>query len=108
MSTDVCAIVSAVGKKTKRQKIIADQRRKSNLSSFPVQEIGSNQTPSRVQTTTLYPPSSGIQNESLYIYPVHLIKKDLTKTLLLSILAISLELALFLVLEKHLILPFRI
>jgi len=48
------------------------------------------------------------QNNSFYSYPVQLIKKDLTKTLLLSILAVSLELALFLILEKHLILPFKI
>jgi len=107
MSTDACAIVSTVSKKTKRQKIIADLRR-STFSSFPVQKLSPVETLSPVQTSTLYSSPSISQNESLYIYPVHLIRKDLTKTLLLSILAISLEVALFLLLEKHFVLPFRI
>lgn len=107
MSTDACDIVSTMSKKTKRQKIIADQRR-SAFSSFPVQKNVPVEIPSPVKTLSELPTPSANQNESLYIYPVHLIRKDLTKTLVLSILAISLEAALFLILERHLILPFRI
>lgn len=97
-----------MSKKTKKQKIIADQRRKSILFSLPINETSPNPTPSQAPASTFHSPSSINQRVSLYIYPVHLIRKDLTKTFLLSILAISLEIALFLVLEKHLILPFRI
>ena len=107
MSTDACDIVSTMSKKTKRQKIIADQRR-SAFSSFPIEKNVSIEIPSSAKTLSLHPAPSSNQNESLYIYPVHLIRKDLTKTLVLSILAISLEVALFLILERHLILPFRI
>lgn len=67
-----------MSRKTKKEKLIAEQRH-----------------------------APAVQTTQLYIYPVHLIKKDLTKTLLLSILAISLELALFLILEKGLVLPFK-
>lgn len=107
MSTDACGIVSTMSKKTKRQKIIADQRR-SAFSSFPIQKNVPIEIPSPVKTLSVPPAPFVSQNESLYIYPVHLIRKDLTKTLILSILAISLEVALFLILERHLILPFRI
>jgi len=108
-----------MGKKTKKEKIIADLRRqliqnnqsKISLSSLnseekitekkeePKQELNINFTAS----TQISPPS---QTQSLYIYPVQLIRKDLTKTLLLCILAISLELALYFLLEKGLALPF--
>lgn len=46
------------------------------------------------------------QSQSLYIYPVQLIRKDLTKTLVLCILAISLEIGLYFFLEKPGLLPF--
>jgi len=75
-----------MGKKTKRQKIVAEERRKAFVPSSP-------QRP---------------QTPSLYIYPVQLLRKDLTKTFVLSILAVSLEIALYLVLEKKLVLPFKI
>ncbi len=77
-----------MARKTKKEKLTAEQRRATQV---------------RTEFTTL--PT--FQTAQLYIYPVHLIKKDLTKTLLLSILAISLELALFLILEKGLALPFK-
>ena len=88
-----------MARKTKKEKIIADLRRK--LQNAPVR---SQSVPETVKI--IEPPT--VQTQSLYIYPVQLIKKDLTKTLLLCILAISLEVALFFVLEKHLILPIRI
>ncbi|HUW24404.1 MAG TPA: hypothetical protein VMW04_02125 [Patescibacteria group bacterium] len=101
-----------MGKKTKKEKIIADLRRK-------VQAVQSQASPAPANKTPLlsaidepkkdnFPLKPTFQTPSLYIYPVQLIRKDLTKTFLLSILAISLEVALFLLLEKHLVLPFRI
>jgi hypothetical protein len=99
-----------MGKKTRKEKIIADLRRKvyssQSLSAAP-QKISftSNIGPPKI---VVRPPEEVAQTGSLYVYPVHLIRKDLTKTFLLSILAISLEVALFLLLEQHLVLPFRI
>jgi hypothetical protein len=86
-----------MSKKTRKQKILADLREKRKPSLLAMPNI-------EVKVTK----SQSGQNQSLYIYPVQLIRKDLTKTLLLSILAVSLEIALFLILEKHLVLPFRI
>lgn len=99
-----------MGKKTKKEKIIADLRRKVLLSqeqtflsrstqTLSFKEVSKNEPPTISQSEK---PISGIdQKVSLYIYPVHLIKKDLTKTLLLSILAISFEVGLYFVLEKN-------
>lgn len=83
-------------KKTKKQKILAGSRKKTLLFS----PANNNPEAKKVKKETN-------QSQSLYIYPVQLIRKDLTKTLLLSILAVSLEVALFLILEKHLVLPFK-
>jgi len=80
-----------MGRKTKKQKIIAELRRKLQIDN--ISPLASHPTPP-------------IQIQSLYIYPVRLIRKDLTKTLLLSILAISLEVAIYFFLEKNLTLPF--
>jgi len=109
-----CDILSPMAKKTKKEKIIADLRRKmrsegsfatlnssSPILNFKLPELNSQKKKEITNT------SDPVQSESLYIYPIHLVKKDLTKTLLLCILAISFELALFFILEKHLItLPF--
>jgi len=112
-----------VSKKTKKEKILAEQRRKQRNTDYGLQTTdyglrtteGKNiseklikNTPNNLNIFSLSSSPSRSQTQSLYIYPVHLIKKDLTKTLLLCILAISLELALFLILEQHLVLPFRI
>ena len=99
-----------MSKKTKKQKIIADLRRKININETQRPSSTFNFQLSKTdEPVKIEPPENRptVQNGSLYIYPVQLIKKDLTKTLLLCILAISLELALFLVLERHIVLPFR-
>jgi hypothetical protein len=85
-----------MSKKTRKQKILADLRVKRASSLLVNTDIEAKTV--KIQTR---------QNQSLYIYPVQLIRKDLTKTLLLSILAVSLEIALFLILERHLVLPFK-
>lgn len=89
-----------MSKKTRKQKLAAELRRKSqhsiNETKINIEEI---KTPEKTQ-------KEQYQNDSIYVYPVQFIRKDLTKTLILSILAISLELALFLILEKHITLPF--
>jgi len=101
-----------MAKKTKKEKIIADLRRKLRFTDYSLETPATEKiTKETSQNTPLPSPSNSpppIQTQSLYIYPLQLIRKDLTKTLLLSILTISLEIALFLILEKHLILPFRI
>ncbi len=94
-----------MAKKTKKEKILAEQRRKAQFSL----RLPSSMSPAKKENLALFQPKEeGVQTPSLYIYPVQLIRKDLTKTLLLSILAISLELALFWILEKHLVLPLGI
>lgn len=86
-------------KKTRKEKIIADLRKRvksnevklpSSTFHFQPQEIKKTQENESVIKT------NHTQSESLYIYPIQLIKKDLTKTLILCILAISLEIALYL------------
>ncbi len=97
-----------MSKKTKREKILADLRKKLKnanpspefnppSSTFNFQLRESNEP----QKKEINNKNNAPQSESLYIYPVHLIKKDLTKTLLLCILAISLELALFFILKNR-------
>jgi hypothetical protein len=97
-------------KKSKKEKIIADlKRRVQTAQSFSlIPEKTAVPVHIEKPKAPAPPPEKISQIESLYIYPVHLIRKDLTKTFLLSILAISLEVALFLLLEQHLVLPFRI
>jgi len=88
-------LFQAVAKKTKKQKIIADLRRRVALARQPAEfSLPQEVTPKINQT------------QSLYLYPIQLIRKDLTKTLVLCILAISFEIALYVGLEKNLILPF--
>ncbi len=87
-------LFQAVAKKTKKQKIIADLRRQVLFARQPVEfSLPQEITPKINQT------------QSLYFYPIQLIRKDLTKTLVLCILAISFEIALYLSLEKNLVLP---
>jgi len=93
-----------MARKTKKQKIIADYRRKiSSLENF------SRPLPQKEEKKAVFAPelttNSPAQSQSIYIYPVQLIKKDLTKTLILSILAISFEVALFLLLQGKIKLP---
>jgi hypothetical protein len=99
-------IVMSMSKKTKRQKIAADLRRIQKpvftTSPDPTNQKSNIERPE----TPKEEKNEQYQRESLYVYPVQLIRKDLTKTLILSILAISLELALFFLLEKHISLPF--
>jgi hypothetical protein len=80
-----------MGRKTRKEKIIADLRRKLAMSNTET-------TPSQAIPIIVQP-------ESISVYPVVLIKKDLTKTAILSILAISLELALFLIIQGKIRLP---
>lgn len=99
-----------MSKKTKKEKIIADFRKRQQALSFFKNPTSSStiSLEKNFSEDESKEKISQVQNDSLYIYPVHLIKKDLTKTALLCILAISLELALFLILEKGLPLPFKI
>lgn len=80
-----------MGRKTKKEKIIADLRRKLAMSTTEI-------TPPQAIPTT-------VQTESICLYPVELIKKDLTKTIILSILAVSFEIALFLIVQGKIRLP---
>ena len=98
-------------KKTRAEKKIADLRRNLELSSvtnnvkYPLAapvEIKQYSQENSLSEMKLHQP----QIQSLYIYPVQLIRKDLTKTLVLCILAISLELGLYILLEKPGLLPF--
>lgn len=91
-----------MSKKTKKQKQIADQRR-SLLFSKPIEKILGRET----KSTELEEHKTNYQMPSIHIYPLQEVRKDLTKTILLCILAISLEVALYLILEKQLILPFK-
>ena len=82
-----------MSKKTRKEKILADQRRQNNQSAvkiYPTKNIS-------IALETVSQQSN--QTQSIYNYPVQLIKKDLTKTLILCILAISLELALYFILK---------
>jgi len=58
--------------------------------------------PKKAEISPSFPP---VQSGSIYVYPTQLIRKDLTKTILLSILAISLELALYFAFEGKIQLP---
>lgn len=94
---------SSMGRKTRKEKIITDLRKQ-----LAVADAGRQKTEDRSEKTELPQKTSTesfTQTQSLYIYPTQLIRKDLTKTIILSILAISLELALFLIFEKKISLP---
>jgi len=89
-----------VAKKTKKQKIIADLRRQVTLAK----QTSADQ---KIEIVTSPAPLEKVyQTETLYAYPLQLVAKDLTKTLLLCILAISFEVVIYLSLEGKLILPF--
>lgn len=94
-----------MSKKTKKQKILAELRRQKQkimtVSDKAGTDIKKAFTPAQQLRTD---PN---QTQSIYSYPVHLIKKDLTKTLLLCILAISFEIALFFFFQKNISLPFK-
>ncbi len=97
-----------MGRKTKKEKIIADLRRKlvkvktdpellsqeRNLISFNSPALSKN---------FISPPL--VPTDSIYIYPIQMIKKDLTKTAWLSGLAIGIELILFYLLQGKIRLP---
>ena len=105
---------SLLVKKTKAEKKLADLRKGLRLEQdgrenkqstvYRLQTTGDDQLSTIGYTNQKIPAQS--QNQSLYIYPVQLIRKDLTKTLVLCILAISLELGLYIMLEKPGLLPF--
>lgn len=82
-----------MGRKTKKEKIIADLKRQ--LSKTKVQTV--------IASQISYSPP--IQSESIYAYPAQLIKKDLTKTIVLAILAIGFEVIAFLITEGRVRLP---
>ncbi len=87
-----------MGNKTKKQKIIADLRRQVQISqqstkySLPTNQ-DLNQKSELSKLNEIRNPIA--QTQSIYSYPVQLIRKDLTKTLLLCILGLSLEVALY-------------
>lgn len=91
-------------KKTKAEKRLADLRRVLELerAGKTLEYKPVLPTEDGKQNTIITQP----HNQSIYIYPVQLIRKDLTKTFLLCILAISLELGLYFLLEKPGLLPF--
>jgi hypothetical protein len=73
-----------MSKKTRQEKIMADLRRR-----VAIVETESGVIPA---------PAFLAQTQSLYIYPPQLVRKDLTRTFLLTILVISLELGIYLIL----------
>lgn len=88
-----------MSKKTKQEKIIADLRRQletTRVNVSPMHSIYSVRN-NTVKTSTIQ-PSQVTNNLSVSKDSLSLIKKDLTKTLILSILAISFELVLYFVL----------
>jgi len=96
-----------MGRKTKKEKIIADLRRKmAKLEVREEKKIYQEPKISLENINSQEKPS--FQSPSIYIYPVQFIKKDLTKTIFLTILAISFEVALFFLFEKNINLPFKL
>ncbi len=102
-----------MSKKTKKQKIIADLRRQVQSaqknsftpSSFEPQNL--TEKFEKEQKSSIKPTSNlNSQSDTIYLYPIQFVRKDLTKTFLLCILAISLEVALYFIFEKNLTLPF--
>jgi len=97
-----------MSRKTKKQKLLADQRRKTQFKEIPKIELSKDPLPQN--NVSVPEPVSKKQLDqigSMYYYPVQLIRKDLTKTLILCILAISFEIALFFIIEKGINLPFK-
>jgi len=86
-----------MGRKTKKEKILADLRRKLAQA----EKITPILTKPAVSTQEVIPA----QSASIYIYPTQLIKQDLTKTIFLSILAISFEVVLYFYFEGKIRLP---
>lgn len=88
-----------MSKKTKQEKIIADLRRQLETTRVSVSPMHSTYSvrDNTVKTPTIQ-PSQVTNNLSVSKDSLSLIKKDLTKTLILSILAISFELVLYFVL----------
>lgn len=102
-----------MGKKTRKEKIIADLRRQLSQTKSEIQSPKAEylkRTFEKKITAESIPPTdiSLSQSNSIYIFPSQLIKKDLTKTIILSILAISFELALFFFFEGKIRLPIKI
>lgn len=102
-----------MGRKTKREKIIADLRRELSQVKTDIQlPKVVDQTRAFEKKITIEPIQSvntfPHQSNSIYTYPTQLIKKDLTKTIILAILAISFELALFFFFEGKISLPIKI
>lgn len=93
-----------MSKKTKQEKIIADLRRQLEISRQPKWEMRNEKLDKEVRiekeeikksSFSLPSPTSSLSS----LTSITLIKKDLTKTLLLSILAISFELVLYFLLK---------
>jgi len=96
----ICYFEPKMGRKTKKEKILADLRKK-------IQKLENNSF-SQDQNQMINKEISSISSsdDSIYVYPVDLIKKDLFKTFILSMLAFFFELALFLIIKKKIYLPF--
>ncbi|MBM3209477.1 hypothetical protein FJZ40_04275 [Candidatus Shapirobacteria bacterium] len=90
-----------MGKKTRQEKIIADLRRKLKTTGVAWEQLPS--PPPEEKKQAFRPESASqptpYQSQSIYIYQPQLIKKDLTKTLALTILAVSLEIGMYLFLK---------
>lgn len=86
-----------MSRKTRQEKIIADLRRKLKTGglvisqSLPVQPLQEKITAMPAKAHAM----AADQKQSLYIYPPQLIKRDLTKTGVLAILAVSLEIGIY-------------
>jgi hypothetical protein len=98
-----------MGRKTKKEKVLADLRRK--IARMEVAPREAKPVPARElalpKKTVANPVSIPAQSNSLYIYPAQLIKKDLTKTILISILAIGLEVVMYFIFEGKISLPIK-
>jgi len=94
-------IMQKMGKTTKKQKLMADLRRQTEFSkNFNISTPVKFNNKESLDTSKINTPEDHHQTDSLYAYPVQNIRKDLTKTLVLCILAISFEIALFIFLKK--------
>lgn len=85
-------------RKTRQEKIIADLRRKLEATKRAKWEVGSEKLEPEVRNKKEETKTSHLlsQNQaSSLTFPTSYIKKDLTKTFVLAILAISLELVLY-------------
>jgi len=98
-----------MGRKTKKEKILADLRRRLAQADKQTEAstvfVPQNHQPILSKSILSREPVTPIQSSSIYIYPSQVIKQDLTKTVILSILAISFEVALFYYFEGKIRLP---